>query len=1482
MKAIPALALVLLAQPVLADSLPATFQAMSGAWMHGQYSYTATPITFTGGTANIQLNWTGANGKAFSFTGSFTVGVSPTTLNGSLSAPNFNFSGGKVHVDALLKGTFTTTGFYEPLQYGLIVRGSPFSSMDYSFDYSFPCRVPAPPDTTLWKSQDLPASPGSINVPLSCDLAGLQATGTPNQIGGHAAFRMIFGQGNAEAMEFGAYVNFTYTYSPPVQVNLSVDRIEFVQTVQDEARDIMMVTGRPTVVRVFVNTHGQNVDNVNGLVRLSFGPDTALRVDQKPMNGPIRAPATWNRDHENDSLNFQLPDSWVAGGGTVDVEAEIVPPPGVVNSNSNYKATQRGLFYTWTRTFRLGYLLFTYQPPGQSTLQMPDPDVTDADYLVRRLYPVDASHFAYEPLPRPVRQWTKPMAVKEDNMEMLLALRTFYAKNHLENRYDQLVGWFEYLPPSSGGGTLYGKSDPSWYTDVDKDTGQVTKFGTGTGRISYARYAFNDAFPDVSHTLAHEMAHNFGLRHTGFLDSAGIWEDRPNDCKPTDPKYSTTLTGDPGFDASARQPVFKSAEKFDLMSYCSQPPFSIWISAHSYNALYQSGLLPYPQPSASTASSTKSPVAAAAAASTTLAPYFLVSGMVASGATSARIDPVYKVDAYDPGPSPSPSGAYCVRTLAGSATLAERCFDLSFNDTDLGDVAKQPFTALLPWQANATAVVVVYQNRELARATASAHAPTVQISSPAAGDSWNGGTRTVAWSAQDADGDTLTFTVFYSADNGASWLSIADDITDRSFTFDPSQILGGDQVKFRVMATDGFNTTTADAGPIHVVQRPALKPESNPLNARNALAGQSRVTGLELSNPGSGMLIVTAISSSDPAFQVVSPSLPFSIAAGAQRQIEVLFAPSTSGVVTAALTFTSNDATQPTQRVPITGTGLTTATPDAAVLPAALDFGSVTVGQNAALNVVLRNYGPGTLTLSSVTSSDAQFTTAGIATPLSLEAEDVTMAVAFSPTKTGAQSATLRIATNDSSHATLQMTLTGTGAAPPAAPPQPAINHGGVVEGAQFTGPVTPGGIASIYGAQLATGLLYAPSLPLPTNLGGTVVSVNGVNAPLYFVSAAQINFQVPFETPVGGSVNVVVTLNGVASAAEGVAVVSYAPAVFMNWPTHEPAVTRYPNNDVIAAANPAAPNDVLTIYVTGIGDLTNRPVTGAPTPASPLCSARLDPVITVGGTPVKFLWAGLAPTLVGLAQINVQLPADLAQGPSLPLVIRFGSAASQTVQLPVRVGTAAAPAISLSSPSLDFGSVTVGQTKDLAVTVRNTGTASLTVTGAASGNTSFTVTAPALPFTVAAGGQQSLTVRFAPRAAGAQSATLTIASNDTAHSGVTVALTGTGAGGSPQIDVTPTTLNFGTVSGTLVQPLMIHNSGTTVLTVRSAQFSNPQFAWYYPTSLPFTVNAGATTVASVSFTPTAMGAQSGTLTIFSDDPSRPTVSVSLSGTGGH
>ena len=56
---------------------------------------------------------------------------------------------------------------------------------------------------------------------------------------------------------------------------------------------------------------------------------------------------------------------------------------------------------------------------------------------------------------------------------------------------------------------------------------------------------------------------------------------------------------------------------------------------------------------------------------------------------------------------------------------------------------------------------------------------------------------------------------------------------------------------------------------------------------------------------------------------------------------------------------------------------------------------------------------------------------------------------------------------------------------------------------------IAPGSIATIFGSNLATDTVAATSTPLPNQLGGTTVTVDGVRAPLFYVSPTQINFQV-------------------------------------------------------------------------------------------------------------------------------------------------------------------------------------------------------------------------------------------------------------------------------------------------------------------------------------------------------------------------------------
>ena len=88
---------------------------------------------------------------------------------------------------------------------------------------------------------------------------------------------------------------------------------------------------------------------------------------------------------------------------------------------------------------------------------------------------------------------------------------------------------------------------------------------------------------------------------------------------------------------------------------------------------------------------------------------------------------------------------------------------------------------------------------------------------------------------------------------------------------------------------------------------------------------------------------------------------------------------------------------------------------------------------------------------------------------------------------------------------------------------------------------------------------------------------------------------------------------------------------------------------------------------------------------------------------------------------------------------------------------TGAAPILSLSPTGLDFGSVTVGSSKDLSLTVTNSGTG--TLTGIAVGGGAFSVIAGAT-VNLAAGQSQEVTVRFAPVAAGAAALQLLISTN--------------------------------------------------------------------------------------------------------------------------
>jgi hypothetical protein len=201
---------------------------------------------------------------------------------------------------------------------------------------------------------------------------------------------------------------------------------------------------------------------------------------------------------------------------------------------------------------------------------------------------------------------------------------------------------------------------------------------------------------------------------------------------------------------------------------------------------------------------------------------------------------------------------------------------------------------------------------------------------------------------------------------------------------------------------------------------------------------------------------------------------------------------------------------------------------------------------------------------------------------------------------------------------------------------------------------------------------------------------------------------------------------------------------------------------------------------------------------------------------------------------------------------------------------------IAASTSVLAFGTVKVNTASTLPVTLSNTGTASLTISGLHATASQYVPT-PSGSLTIATGGNKVINVKFTPTAATPFPASLTMTTNDPANPTFSVSLTG--AGGQPAL-TPPGPLNLGSVAVCLthVANVPLVNTGPVPLSVTSIATSGAPFTEGAGTSL--TVPANSTGNIAVTFAPTATGAASGLLTFHTDDPAHPTASVALSGTG--
>jgi uncharacterized protein (TIGR03437 family) len=240
---------------------------------------------------------------------------------------------------------------------------------------------------------------------------------------------------------------------------------------------------------------------------------------------------------------------------------------------------------------------------------------------------------------------------------------------------------------------------------------------------------------------------------------------------------------------------------------------------------------------------------------------------------------------------------------------------------------------------------------------------------------------------------------------------------------------------------------------------------------------------------------------------------------------------------------------------------------------------------------------------------------------------------------------------------------------PTSGPPVAAITPGGVVNAAGFgPGPVAPGSIATVFGSFAVNLGDPATAPPLATIRSGLSIQFQTpgiLSAPLFYVSAEQVNLQIPWELAGQTSVKASAVLNGNAGPSQTLALAPFAPGIFAVNANGQGAVVDS-SYRLVDLTNPTTAGNAIQIFCTGLGAVTNPPPSGNPASGTTLSLTTSNPTVTIGGVDAPVLFSGLAPGAIGEYQVNVQVPPGITPGTAVPLTVSIGGVSSNTVTIAV------------------------------------------------------------------------------------------------------------------------------------------------------------------------------------------------------------------------
>ncbi|HDL20960.1 MAG TPA: choice-of-anchor D domain-containing protein, partial [Nitrospirae bacterium] len=590
--------------------------------------------------------------------------------------------------------------------------------------------------------------------------------------------------------------------------------------------------------------------------------------------------------------------------------------------------------------------------------------------------------------------------------------------------------------------------------------------------------------------------------------------------------------------------------------------------------------------------------------------------------------------------------------------------------------------------------------------------------------------------------------------------------------------------------------------------------------------------------------------------------------------IEARYEPTKTGTMYADISIGSNDPDTPTLYIDLTGTGIASE-PDIAAGPASKDYGTITIGSTSpAETFTISNNGTADLIISTVslTGTDpAEFAIQvdNCAGQTIVPAGTCTIDAVFAPTSAGAKSADISIGSNDPDTPTLSIPLIGSGsAAGPDISANPASKDFGNVKVGDLS-PAQAFTVSNNGTADLVISSVYLSgtnsgqfSITYDTCSGATIIPSGTCIVDVKFNPTAEGTFSANLSIPSNDSDTPVLDIPLSGTGVNPDIAVTPASHDFGN-----------------VAVGMTSLIQTFTVSNNGSGDLV------------------INNVYLTGTNPYQFSIEadncnGQTIASSGSCTIDVSFKPTSTGAKNADLLVASNDPDTPTLSIPLTgTGVPAEPDIAASPASKDYGTITIGSTSPAETfTISNNGTADLIIstvslTGADPAEFAIQVDNCAGQ-TIVPAGTCTIDAVFAPTGTGAKSADISIASNDPDTPALSIPLTGTGVAAEPDIAASPASMDYGSVivgSTSLPETFTISNNGTADLIISTVSLTGTdpaEFAIQVDNCTGQTVlPSGSCTIDAV-FAPTGTGAKSADISIASNDPDTPTLSIPLTGTG--